>query len=88
MKFAGISNLLTYKTVMFLYMELCYCILIERAPQDRFEFLNKSNCDSVENSEYRDGKCRCAEGEPILASNNNTQIICSELPKGTNTYLS
>ena len=87
MKFTGMSNLFIYITAMFLYMELCYCISIERALRDRYEFFNESKCDDVENSDTHDGKCRCGEGEPILASHNHTKITCSGTPKGTNTYL-
>ena len=87
MKFTGMSNLFVYITAMFLCMELCYCIWIERALLDRIEFLNGLNCDGVENSEVHDGKCRCGTGEPILASHNHTKITCSGIPEGTNTYL-
>ena len=87
MKFSGMSNLLIYITAMFLCMELCYCMLIERALPDRFKFFTELDCDNVDNSDSSNGKCKCYEKEPILTSNNNTKIICSPLPEGTNTYL-
>lgn len=86
MKFTGMSHLFIYTTAMFLCKELCYCFWIERGLQDEFELLNNSTCDAVDDSNRVSDKCECATGEPILASNNNTNILCSKT-EGTNTYL-
>ena len=86
MKFTGMSNLFIYTTAMFLCRELCYCFWIERGVQDEFEFLNDSKCLDIDDITTVNGKCRCTDGKPILASHNNTNILCSKT-EGTNTYL-
>lgn len=91
MKFTEISNSYIYIIASFSYLELCYCILIDRGLRDRIDFLNGQNCHSVKDSDVYGARCRCRQGEGTLGSpNDKSEIICFEpggFDGGRNIYL-
>lgn len=74
MKFTGISDSFIYITAMFLCMELCYCIWIDRALQDKFDVFKGPECTIPQ-----DGRCTCLTVDGTLASHiDNSEIKCLE----------
>ena len=78
---------------MFLCMELCYCIWIDRELQDTFDIdvLNGKECDSLNTDEVDVNSCICRTSEPIFASQKeNSEILCLDKTafKGGKKYLS
>ena len=79
MKFTGISNSYIYVT-MFLCSELCYCILIDRAMQDKIDLLKGTTCDKL-NSQLQNGRCTCPtedETTTVASLKDNNEIKCLE----------
>ena len=63
---------------MFLCRQLCYCIWIERALQDKIDLLKGMDCDQL-NSKLQDGRCTCSTGDGTVASvKDNNEIKCLE----------
>lgn len=96
MKLTGISNSFIYITVIFLSLESCCCILLDRGQQDKIDFLNGQNCASVKSSNVinrhvHGGRCECRKGEGTLGSpNDGNEIKCFEMggfDGGTNICL-
>ena len=87
MKLTGISNTLIYITAIFLSLQLCYCILLDRRLRDRIDFLNGVKCNSVKNSKIINkhidgGRCECQESDGTLGSPiDKREIKCFE-PQG------
>ena len=69
MKVSVRSNLLVNIILSFFYIELCYCIILDRESTDKIDSLNPYNCDGISNALHLNGRCKCSFPSSILSTN-------------------
>ena len=60
-----------------LYIESCYCVIIDRGSPDISDSVDSNNCNSIHLSNMEAGRCRCSIGPTSsIVSTNTGQLSC------------
>lgn len=90
MKFTGIKYLFISVTAISSCIESCNCFVLERAPQDVFDFWDGQNCVTG-SANFNIRRCKCDNNKRTIAKGDSNDIECvndSNVDKGKNTNLS